>query len=237
MNTADTFAKLPNWLCRRPDVSATAKLLYARLHQYQGDNATAWPGIGTLAAEIGVHRSRVIEHLKALEHLKLIRIERTFGRGNQYELLSHRWMNTSSGNTASSENGTGSESATETGSGNGTTPVAETLSKEINKRSRKRSSTSRRTSAPWTKPELPELEAYAQEIGLPVTEIPAFVDHYNSNGWKIGGRSPMKDWQAALRNWKRNHDKWGASKTHATTNRNTNTFNEGHVNDYAKAAR
>ena len=27
------------------------------------------------------------------------------------------------------------------------------------------------------------------------------MDYYDSNGWKVG-KSPMKDWQAACRNWK-----------------------------------
>ena len=31
----------------------------------------------------------------------------------------------------------------------------------------------------------------------------AFVDHYTSNGWKVGGKSPMKDWKAAVRTWER----------------------------------
>lgn len=31
-----------------------------------------------------------------------------------------------------------------------------------------------------------------------------FFDHYSSNGWKVGGRTPMKDWQAAARKWIRN---------------------------------
>jgi len=30
----------------------------------------------------------------------------------------------------------------------------------------------------------------------------AFVDFYNSNGWKVG-KNPMKDWKAACRNWSR----------------------------------
>ena len=28
----------------------------------------------------------------------------------------------------------------------------------------------------------------------------AFIDHYTSNGWKVGN-APMKDWQAAVRTW------------------------------------
>lgn len=35
------------------------------------------------------------------------------------------------------------------------------------------------------------------------TELEAkkFYNHYQSNGWKIGGRTPMKDWKASARNW------------------------------------
>ncbi len=32
-------------------------------------------------------------------------------------------------------------------------------------------------------------------------ESKKFWDHYQSNGWKIGGKSPMKDWKAAVRQW------------------------------------
>jgi hypothetical protein len=33
----------------------------------------------------------------------------------------------------------------------------------------------------------------------------AWLDHYESNGWKIGARSPMEDWQAAVRTWEHNN--------------------------------
>jgi hypothetical protein len=36
------------------------------------------------------------------------------------------------------------------------------------------------------------------------SEAEKFCDHYDSNGWKVGGKSPMKDWKAAVRNWLRN---------------------------------
>ena len=28
-----------------------------------------------------------------------------------------------------------------------------------------------------------------------------FYNHFSSNGWKVGGRSAMKDWKASARNW------------------------------------
>lgn len=46
---------------------------------------------------------------------------------------------------------------------------------------------------------------YAAAIGLPAGEAEKWWDYYASNGWKVG-RNPMRDWRAAVRNWKRNHD-------------------------------
>lgn len=48
------------------------------------------------------------------------------------------------------------------------------------------------------KPE--EVTAYARSIGFKL-EGQRFVDFYESRGWKVG-KNPMKNWQAAVRNWK-----------------------------------
>ncbi len=58
---------------------------------------------------------------------------------------------------------------------------------------------------PCAKPELSEVEVYAGEIGLPVTEAARFIDYYTGNGWMVG-RNRMKDWRATLRNWKRTYE-------------------------------
>lgn len=56
------------------------------------------------------------------------------------------------------------------------------------------------------KPTLTELESYMKERGLVGTpnfitsEANKYLNHYNSNGWKVGKNS-MKDWKAAARNW------------------------------------
>ena len=34
-------------------------------------------------------------------------------------------------------------------------------------------------------------------------EAEKFIDHFSSNGWKVGGKAPMKDWEASVRNWVR----------------------------------
>ncbi|MDY7397028.1 transcriptional regulator [Aureibaculum sp. 2210JD6-5] len=33
------------------------------------------------------------------------------------------------------------------------------------------------------------------------TEAEKFFNYYESNGWKVGGKTDMKDWKAAARNW------------------------------------
>lgn len=57
----------------------------------------------------------------------------------------------------------------------------------------------------FKRPEFSEMELYASKIGLPATEINSFYDYYEANGWKVG-RNPMKNWQAAMRNWKKNFE-------------------------------
>jgi hypothetical protein len=51
-------------------------------------------------------------------------------------------------------------------------------------------------------PTLAEVAAYCRERGNRI-DPQAFLDHYESNGWKVG-RNPMKCWQAAVRTWEKN---------------------------------
>lgn len=52
----------------------------------------------------------------------------------------------------------------------------------------------------FTPPTRDEVAAYCAERNNGI-DANAFVDHYNANGWLVGGRSKMKDWKAAVRNW------------------------------------
>jgi hypothetical protein len=59
-----------------------------------------------------------------------------------------------------------------------------------------------------TIPTIEELEQYFIEINSSKLEANKMFDYFQSNGWKVGGRAPMKDWKAAARNWKRNARKF-----------------------------
>lgn len=48
-------------------------------------------------------------------------------------------------------------------------------------------------------PTVEEVRAYCQESNYPI-DAESFVNYYQSKGWMIG-KSPMKDWQAAVRTW------------------------------------
>jgi hypothetical protein len=45
--------------------------------------------------------------------------------------------------------------------------------------------------------------AYAKEIGWTGADVDGAFDYYESNGWKVGGKAPVKDWKACARNCQR----------------------------------
>ena len=50
------------------------------------------------------------------------------------------------------------------------------------------------------RPTLSQWLDYAKEIGWIGKDVQSAFDHYESNGWKVGGKAPVKNWQAAARN-------------------------------------
>ncbi len=66
----------------------------------------------------------------------------------------------------------------------------------------------------FTPPSPDEVSAYAEQAGVRI-DPHRFCDHYAANGWRVGGRSPMKDWRAAVRNWARNDAQWASGRKEA----------------------
>lgn len=50
-------------------------------------------------------------------------------------------------------------------------------------------------------PDLQEIQSYFLEKENTTTEAERFLNYYESNGWLVGGKTKMKDWKAAARNW------------------------------------
>lgn len=53
----------------------------------------------------------------------------------------------------------------------------------------------------FSKPLPPEVSEYAKSIGY-LVDGQAFCDFYESKGWNVG-QTPMKDWKACVRTWKK----------------------------------
>ena len=63
------------------------------------------------------------------------------------------------------------------------------------------------------KPTREEAEAYGTEIGMKPDEINRWYDHFESNGWRVGGKSPMRDFKAAMRIGKERASEFALGKT------------------------
>lgn len=88
-----------------------------------------------------------------------------------------------------------------------TTPLPEKRREEKEKST---DSTSGAPPAPRARPTIEEWLGYAREIDWLEDDARSAFDHYQSNGWKVGGKTPVKDWKAAARNCQRRGKKSGA---------------------------
>ena len=54
----------------------------------------------------------------------------------------------------------------------------------------------------FSPPTVDDVSEYCTEKGIAI-DPESFVDYYETNGWMAAGKSPMKDWKAAVRRWAR----------------------------------
>lgn len=78
-------------------------------------------------------------------------------------------------------------------------------------------------------PLLSQVRTYFIEQKWPLLEAEKFFNHYTSNGWLVGGKTPMKNWQASAKKWMLNKDVFsighpersrGAGKLSTTNDKN-----------------
>lgn len=58
----------------------------------------------------------------------------------------------------------------------------------------------RKRSPAFVPPTVEQVREHCQSKGYRV-DAEAFVAHYTANGWKVGGRAPMRDWRSATVTW------------------------------------
>ncbi|WP_299051722.1 transcriptional regulator [uncultured Polaribacter sp.] len=62
-------------------------------------------------------------------------------------------------------------------------------------------------------PVLEEVIKYFQEQNFPKIEANKFYNYFSSNGWLVGGKTPMKNWKAAAKNWILNSEKYSKNNS------------------------
>ncbi len=138
---------------------------------------------------------------------------KTFIEIHGSEVVVHGWAETNAALLSAWENGKrgGRPKAVNTASGKpiGNPSVIPTETDRVSDREEKRredreDQTESTPKAPkgarFVKPTREELDLHAAKIGLPADEVDAFVNHFESNGWKVGP-NPMRSWPHALQTW------------------------------------
>lgn len=67
----------------------------------------------------------------------------------------------------------------------------------------------------FTIPSIDEVKAFFKND----LEAEKFFNYYSANGWKVGGKTPMKDWKAAGRNWMLNSKKFNSNNNSGSPHR------------------
>lgn len=84
------------------------------------------------------------------------------------------------------------------------------------------------------KPSIEQVKEYMEDRDfITVDQAEAFHDHHESGGWKVG-KKPMVKWEAAVRTWIRNAQKW--SKPNEKSNGHKQSFADN-VSGQAERAR
>lgn len=83
----------------------------------------------------------------------------------------------------------------------------------------------RRAARRFYPPTLIEVEAFFA-VNKFTSKPDAFFDYYSANGWKIGGKTQMKDWRAAARCWERREIDHTQQQLQKQTHYANNKYNE-----------
>ena len=177
------------WL--HPDLSLTEKALLAEIDSFTGDGKAFYKSNETIQELYKISRPTISKSLKKLEGLGFIKIEFD-GRRRKITYQADRKIFT----------GRRKESYGQTVNN---LPAARKNSTSINT-TKEKVKEKVKVSRGFSPPNLEECMSTFEEAGSTTDEGEKFFNFYESKGWMVG-RSKMKNWKAAARNWiKRNND-------------------------------
>jgi hypothetical protein len=80
-------------------------------------------------------------------------------------------------------------------------------------------------------PTIENVKTYFLGQNFPEIEAIKFFNYFSSNGWLVGGKTPMVDWQAAAQNWILNAPKFISNEPQSNRAKHLNT---GTDKDYSE---
>ena len=80
-------------------------------------------------------------------------------------------------------------------------------------------------------PTIENIKAYFQQQEFPELEAIKFFNYFSSNGWLVGGKTPMVDWRASAQNWILNAPKFISNEPQSNRAKHLNT---GTDKDYSE---
>jgi len=98
------------------------------------------------------------------------------------------------------------------------------------KESKVKESKVKETKVSFVRPELFQVQNYFEELNT-LPEAEGFFNYYESNGWKVG-KNPMKDWQAASRNWIKNSKNYKSNVTTTKSNADIYAQRRAELHEY-----
>lgn len=93
----------------------------------------------------------------------------------------------------------------------------------INKKKQSKPLKQDREKTKFSPPTIEEVKSFFIQNGSYESEAESFFNYFQSNGWLVGGKAKMKDWNAAARNWIKRS---ASFKTSSNTNQRLNTNND-----------
>jgi hypothetical protein len=83
-------------------------------------------------------------------------------------------------------------------------------------------------------PLLNEVITFFLSENFPEIEAKKYFNHFESNGWRVGGKSPMKNWNAAARNWMLNSQKFITPQNFPKSQQKPNSKPDPNNKNYAE---
>jgi hypothetical protein len=204
-------SKPDKWrLIRGTNLKTEDRHVLLTLFLFQGDNGAAFCKQETLADEIGVSTRSIRTSLKRLNAAGIVASEWKPLNGVPMRVYAIKFDALKTVQRGSGRKHTSYPETTD-GRKHTSATVGSTLPNHqeahfLQEDPLNIQGTSREGRTPKTKfqkPTAEQVQAYAAELNQPRFDAGKFCDHYESNGWRVGGKASMKCWRASVRQWLR----------------------------------